>query len=160
MIAGIDFSSFAVDVILLDETSDAYTWHRFDLREHSHPKADAFDRSRAVREAMPARGWWDDEGVIAVGIEQPRGRFGVTPLFRVQGAVLACLPADLLVQPWNPASWRIAVGLAGNATKQDVMLRGLELLPAMPGRVWPQDAYDALCMAHATRAAIHREAAA
>ena len=33
MIAGIDFSTYAVDVVLLDEDTDQAAWHRFRTRD-------------------------------------------------------------------------------------------------------------------------------
>lgn len=156
LIAGIDFSTRAVDVVLLDEDTNHAGWLRFQLPLTE--VEDAFDRTRRLRDVMPSRAWWRDEGIIAIGIEQPRGRHGVTPLFRVQGAILACLPRDLLVQPWNPASWRKAVGLPGNATKDQVREAAI-LLGA--NREWDVfDPFDALCIAHATRSVLERQEAA
>ena len=154
MIAGIDFSTRAVDIVLLDEDSDAATWHRFELTGN-----DAFDRARYVRQAMPyaLSEFWDD--VVAIGIEQPRGNFGVTHMMRIQGAVLACIYLKKLVQPWNPASWRKTVGLPGNASKLEVAALVDTLRPG--GRpLWPQDACDAYCIALATRMQIQMGAAA
>jgi hypothetical protein len=148
-IAGIDFSTRFVDVVLLDEDTDHADWHRYPLAG----LGDAFDRTRTVRYALPSRSWWDD--VIAIGIEQPFGRgSSVTPLYRVQGAILACLPPLTLVQPWIPSSWRSAVGLAGNCSKDDVAAYVHDnCLEAID---WPQDACDALCIALATREALER----
>lgn len=153
MIAGIDFSTHAVDVVLLDEDTDRAEWHRFELAG-----ADAFERARNVRAAMPGSSFWDD--VLAVGIEQPRGNHGVVHMARIQGAVLTCLPRSLLVQPLNPSSWRKQVGLPGNASKDDVARRaqaGLYL--SGHDEVWPQDALDAWCIALATRSLIQQAAA-
>lgn len=151
VIAGIDFSTHAVDIVLLAEETNAAEWHRFELTDL--PSWDAFDRARSVRAVMPTRSWWEDHGVIAIGIEQPRGNHGVTPLFRVQGAILACLPPDLLVQPWNPASWRVAAGMKGNAPKLAVAVFSRNLL-GQTCADWPQDAHDAHFIALATRSAI------
>lgn len=146
-IAGCDFSSKAVDIVLLDEDTDAAVWHRFELHGQ-----DAFDRARSVRAAMPARGWWEDQGVLAVGIEQPRGRFALVDLGRIQGAVLACLPTSLLVQPWNPAQWRKQVGLPGNAPKLSVAGWAIARWTNAPGPyALEQDSCDAFCIALATR---------
>jgi hypothetical protein len=157
MIAGIDYSTRAVDVVLLDEDTDAATWHRFEL-----VGADAFDRARDVRRAMLSRPmpwedrlsgdsslFWDD--VLACGIEDPRG-FNSGSLYRVQGAILACLPARLLVHPLIPSSWRKTVGLPGNANKQGVW----EFADGKGKGHWPQDACDAYCIALATRTLLER----
>ncbi len=154
MIAGVDFSSKAVDIVLLDEDTDAATWHRFPLTGQ-----DAFDRTRAVRAAMPGASFWDD--VLAVGIEDPRG-YGAGSLYRVQGAILACLPAAILAHPLIPSSWRKTVGLPGNAPKLAIMefvdTRQQENGASLFQR-WPQDACDAYCIALATRTLVERVAA-
>jgi hypothetical protein len=157
MIAGIDFSTKAVDVVLLAEDSYAATWHRFELEGQ-----DAFDRARDVRAAV--QGWhslWDD--VVACGIEDPRG-YGAGSLYRVQGAILSCLPGAMLVQPLIPSSWRKTVGLKGNASKDDVrrfsqasagMYVAGQYVELERWPDWPQDAHDAYCIALATRTLLH-----
>ena len=158
-VAGIDYSTRAVDVVLLDEDTDAAAWHRVDLEG-----ADAFDRARDVKFKLRRLGTLTDffEETIAVGIEDPRG-YGAGSLYRVQGAILACIPPTLLVQPWIPSAWRKAVGLPGNASKDAV--RSFVLAPdgvwkfrAM--NAWPQDACDAYCIALATRNKLERKQAA
>lgn len=148
VVAGIDFNTHTIDVVLLDEDSDTATPHRFLLDK----AGDAFDRARSIRAVMRSRGWWHDQGVIAVGIEQPRGNHGVQALFRVQGGILQCLPDDLLVQPWNPSSWRVACGLPGNCAKELVAGWVDELHGH--GLGWPQDLYDAYAIAYATRSVL------
>jgi hypothetical protein len=157
MIAGIDYSTRAVDVVLLDEDSDAATWHRFELEG-----ADAFDRTRSVREAMRRQhqylaSVWDD--VLAVGIEDPRG-YNAGALYRIQGAILATIPQATLVHPLIPSQWRKTVGLPGNASKtivaewancQRFLATGNEFVVD-----WPQDACDAYCIALATRTLLER----
>lgn len=156
MVAGVDYSTHAVDIVLLDETTDAATWHRFELEGR-----DAFERARAVRAAVPARtsGFWDD--VLAAGIEDPRG-YGAGSLYRVQGALLACLPTSLLVQPWIPSAWRKQVGLAGNASKSTVLAWTLDWTQGhldLKAEAWPQDACDAYAIALATRSLLETVAA-
>lgn len=160
-VAGIDYSTRAVDVVLIPyEGSGAPSWHRFPLTG-----PDAFDRTRSVADVMPGRHsvYWDD--VLAVGIEEPAGR---NPgfLFRVQGAILVGIPARMLVEKWMPAQWRKAAGLKGNASKEDVFTHGIRIVNSYPesredwGWAVPTDATDALCIALATRQAITREQAA
>ena len=147
MYAGIDYDTNAVHIVLVPEEGIP-TYLPFVLYGH-----DAFERTRAVRDVMPARGWWEDEGIIAIGIEEPMGH-STRPLNRMQGAILSCLPAGLLVQPWRPGEWRKEVGLPGNATKEDVArFAGGLLWPDAPLRVVPssQDACDAFCIALATQ---------
>lgn len=162
MIAGIDFSTKAIDIVLLDDDTDAATWHRFELTGQ-----DAFERARDVARAMPGptNAFWDS--VVAIGIEDPRG-YGAGSLYRVQGAILAKLPGRTLVHPLIPSSWRKTVGLPGNASKGHVaqFANGKRLIeasyPVTTGRLlypgkfrdWPQDACDAYCIALATRSLI------
>jgi hypothetical protein len=154
MIAGIDFNTRNIDIVLLDEDTNNAEWHRFDVTEDAltgETTGDAFDRARRVKTALPTTNWWENKGVIAIGLEQPRGHHGITPLFRMQGAILACLPTRILVTPWNPSSWRLECGLKGNAPKKDVAWHALQQLVDQQGARWPQDAFDAYCIASATR---------
>ena len=165
MIAGIDFSTRAVDVVLLDEDTDAASWHRFELSGQ-----DAFERARDVRRSFRPSSGILFEDCVAIGIEEPMMRGGgmstAYSLYRVQGAVIACLPPRTLVHPIKPSQWRKTVGLPGNATKQTVSdwTRGhLYLTPGMGGFGyvdWPQDACDAYCIALATRTLLHAQKAA
>ena len=157
-LAGIDFSTHFVDVVLLDEDTDAATWHRFELSG-----ADAFDRARDVWRKVPraVASFWDE--VVAVGIEQPRGNFGVTHMMRIQGAVLACIPSWKLVHPLNPSDWRKRCGMPGNCPKDQVEAfatfhRGVE--PFSDHEFWPQDACDAYAIAWATRTLLQHGVAA
>lgn len=152
MIAGIDYSSRFIDVVLLDEDTDAATWHRYELHG-----ADAFERARDVRRAMhDALPLWDN--VLAIGIEDPRG-YGAGSLYRIQGAVLSRLPPLVLVQPWIPSAWRKAVGLPGNAPKHVVhdYARNRMYNVDRVERIWKQDAMDAYAIALATRQALERK---
>lgn len=149
MVAGCDLSTHAVDVVKVSLDHDrAPEWHRFPLTG-----SDAFDRARCVRDAMPCRSsvFWDD--CLGIGIEHPAGHHGTGPLLRIQGAILSCLPAHLLVHPLPPSSWRKLVGLPGNASKADVADYAIDRDPDM-FRGLPQDACDAYCIALATRALI------
>lgn len=157
VIAGIDLSTKAIDVVMLDEDSDAATWHRFVLSGDG-----AFDRTRSVRTAMPGSSFWDD--VLAVGIEEPCGH-GAGRLMRIQGAILACIPAEKLVAPLMPSSWRKMVGLAGNAPKATVHLfaegRWASEHPMLfRGYTLTYDMADAYCIALATRTLLQRTEAA
>jgi hypothetical protein len=155
MIAGIDYSTRAVDVVLLDEETDAATWHRFELEGK-----DAFDRTRAIRDLFAGaplsfRDKW--EAVLAVGIENPGGKVGTGAMYRVQGAILTKIPRGTLVQPFPPASWRKTVGLPGNASK-DAVAEWATWKGGLGAKAvfWPQDACDAYCIALATRTLLER----
>lgn len=164
-IAGIDYSTHAIDVVLIDEDDGRPpAWLR-----HPLEGADAWERTRNIRN-LPTLPGADD--VLAVGIEDPAGNHGTNYLYRVQGAILARIPRTMLVQPWRPSQWRKAVGLPGNASKNDVAVHSQwQLLNSPPaegrsewrlhiGMDWPQDAHDAHCIALATRQALIREEAA
>lgn len=155
LIAGIDLSSFAVDIVFLQDDDNYPCWVRAALPLGG----DAFDRSRGVVHALWGA-FGSKEGVrpplfgdcAAIGIEEPRG-FNPGPAYRVQGAVLQFIPREVLVHPLIPSQWRKAVGLKGNAKKPEIMVFVKDRL----GKVaegWPQDACDAWCLAEATRLAL------
>jgi len=149
VIAGIDFNSHQADIVILDEDTDHATHHVFTFGE-----GDAFDRARTIRYSMPSRSWWDEQGVIAIGIEDPRGaaRNVDSVLYRVQGAILVCLPARLLVQPWKPGEWRKQLGIS-NVGKEAPAWFAAEHWTRFPSdlTIESQDALDAYCLAYATR---------
>ena len=168
LVAGCDYSSRYVDIVTVPyEGPGAPVWTRYPLTG-----ADAFDRARSVADAMPGRAStiWDD--VLAVGIEHPGGHHGTGHMLRIQGAILSQIPARMLVHPLPPGKWRTLVGLPGDASKQRVALhvcgelghfdyvRGVDGDRKVPDLQWPQDAYDAYCIALATRSLITQEKAA
>lgn len=153
LIAGIDLSSNTVDVALLDEDTMDARWIRYRI-DDGHKDLDAFDRARRLRDAMPARTAWKDHGVSAIGIEHGASRSfkSVTAQSRVEGALLACLPPDLPVYLFMPASWKkLALG-HGRASKEDgaVWVRHSIHWQNDRGHV-PQDAIDAACIARAAQ---------
>lgn len=152
-VAGADLSTFYVDVVKVPLEHDRQPeWHRFPLTGQ-----DAFDRARSVRDAMPGRTsvFWDD--VLAVGVEDPRGH-SAGVIYRVQGAILSCLPPHLLVHPLIPSAWRKLVGLKGNASKEDAYTLAIQYVTSFGPDTWPlavpTDATDACCIALATRTLI------
>ncbi|MES2360111.1 MAG: hypothetical protein V4529_17350 [Gemmatimonadota bacterium] len=159
-IAGIDVDTKAVHCVCIDE-DDATTPVYF---QWTLDGQDAWERVRSVKESMPPKSFWED--TIAVGLENPAGRAGtgLYAVIRTTGAVLACLPSSVLVQPWRPGEWRKANRLKGNATKAEVKTFADALLRrSTPDDrpEWPcQDAADAYLIALATRGAIETEAAA
>jgi Holliday junction resolvasome RuvABC endonuclease subunit len=156
LVAGIDFSTFAVDVVLLDEDTMEATWRRYELEGHD-PFERAKDVTRAYEDGLNA---WDD--VLAVGIEEPpyvNNHKTLRDLARVQGAILARLPRNLMVQEWAPSQWRKEVGLPGNASKElvSVYVTGERVLAEKKDDRWPQDAADAYCIALATMRKLERK---
>ena len=161
-IAGIDYDSSAIDVVLIDEDSGAWLgWHRYDL---ACGPGGALDRARRVRDLLPSRSTWADE-VVAIGIEQPFSKItaSLAPLLRVQGAILACLPREIRVEPLPPNrkiaghGWKALTVGKTNATKTDVARWAIA--NGAPADV-PQDAFDAFCIARAMRQILETEATA
>lgn len=157
-LAGCDYSTHSIDIVLIDEdTREARRTH-LELGG-----ADAWARIRNVRDVMPARDWWRDEGVLAIGIEIPLFR-STNKLQIVLGAILATLPAWLLVQPLDARTWRKLAGMPGNASKADVSAYAGHLLGhfRLGERMtcWSQDSYDAYCLARAVEQLVQTEAAA
>jgi hypothetical protein len=151
-VAGIDYSTHHVDIVYIDlDHHTGPAWERRTLNGH-----DAFDRTRTIRRHMPLLGSWRDD-ILAIGIEHPAGHHGTGALLRVQGAILACIPEQLLVKPWPPSAWRKAVGLPGNASKRQVR----DWCERTTAAYFPeQDACDAYAIAVATATALDERQAA
>jgi hypothetical protein len=168
-VAGIDISSFAVDVVLLDEDSNRATRRDHFALTGSTP----LERTRSLRGVFPSRTYWEDNGVYLAGIEDPHSRFPhvAKAMGLVTGGVAALLPRDLCVIHTAPKEWKRIFAANANASKDAVRARviefvspdyqGLRLID--PQGPWPQDAYDAYGIAWAVRAlnneAIQRGAA-
>ena len=144
---GVDFSSRAVDLVYLDESTDCARWHSIPL-----------ERGVAgTRQIRSAYAWAAElESVYLVAIEDPfsAGRTAAKQLGRVCGAIIASLPPsvpDEHVWLMRPDEWRMACGMAGNATKAQVAVWARERFAIDGLDMWPQDAIDALCVAYAAR---------
>lgn len=150
-VVGIDLSTRAIDFVKLAENSNEATWVRCELQG-----ATAWERTLDIR--APVHGgradWWDD--VYLVAIETPVND-QKRVLSRVQGAVLASLPAKLR-QPhccWDvhPSTWKAALGLKGKPTVVDFRtLAGAHMDAVFHQHIevksatW-QNAMDAYCLA-------------
>lgn len=147
-VAGIDYSSQAIDIVLLDDDTDTAEWHRVELTGPT-----PFDRARSLRGRLPLRSWWEDQGVYLIGIEDPIGHHAHTAkaLGFAGGAVATLLPANLTVVQTTAAEWkRLTVG-RGSASKADVEQWAQTQLGHDGLTVWAQDAYDAYAIARAVR---------
>lgn len=153
--AGIDYDSNGVYVVLVDEDDGAfYRWAHFRLEVVRGE--DSFDRARRLRDLMPARAAWRDTGVLAVGVESTFSRaFKATAaLARIQGAILACLPAELVVLPMPAGArsenygWKALTVGRTNASKDEV--KQWALANGLPAG-FRQDLVDAFAIARATR---------
>lgn len=144
-VAGIDLSSFAVDVVLLDEDTDAAEWHRFELAGGT-----PFDRTRSLRACFPSRSFWEDAGVYLLGIEDPHSRANHTAkaLGLVTGGVAALLPRDLVVLQVPTAEWKREFTGSGSSDKEAVAVKAA-LLGFIELNLNATDAYG---IAWATRA--------
>lgn len=152
-VLGIDLSTKAVELVLLDETDNRASWDHLELEG-----ADALARLRDLPRRMPrwASRWYEDAGVYLVAIEAPygRGQGGTeAKLNHVLGAIVACIPPAIPIWLVAPHEYRAHLELAGNAPKELVRQAVLEL-GAYPD--WTQDACDALAVAHYARDINHR----
>ena len=135
-VLGIDLSSKAIDLVLLDENADKAAWQRITLEGDS-----AFERARDVADKMPAPGWFADHGVYLVAVERPFVRHGQDVIRLVQGCVLARLPRALPVWEVSVSQWKRRIGLP---------IREKPSAGSFPFNTpigWAQDAYDALGVA-------------
>lgn len=102
MIAGIDLSSRALHICVLDDDTNAATIHvvRLDLE-----RGDASTRIRRMRDAMPARTAWNDNGVTLIALERPIAIHSNVPLM-VYGALLQLIPPDMPLLQLRAHDWR------------------------------------------------------
>ncbi len=163
--AGIDYSSNAIHIVLVDEETGAPTnWKKIDL---ACGPGDSFERCRRARDLLPARSRWSDIGVVAVAIEATFSRDfrAATALARVQGALLACLPRDLLIVPLAanhraPEGWKALTVGKTTASKEEVRDWAINACNRGMPPALEQDFYDAFCLARAMRELLERRVAA
>lgn len=136
-VIGCDLSSFAVDLVVLQDDSRSGTWHRFML-EGSTP----FERARSLRGVFPTRSWFEEQGCWLFGIEDPYSASkGVAKaLGLATGAVAALLPRELTVIQTPPSEWKRLTTGAANASKADVA-RWAACNGFVPGDLNATDAY-------------------
>jgi hypothetical protein len=138
-VVGIDFSTFYVDLVKLDETDAAASWLRVELAG-----ANAWDRTRALAYTMPLRSWWDD--VYLAAIERPM-MDQQRVLARVQGVILARIPATVHCWEVRPDEWKKPLGLKITEKPDAAAFPGMQYVSGPNGEPWTQDAYDALGVA-------------
>jgi Holliday junction resolvasome RuvABC endonuclease subunit len=148
-VLGIDLSTRAIDLVKLDESTNAATWTRVELEGKT-----ALERLRNITKDSIHRhtGFWDD--VYLVGIEAPMSRQQpgtLAKLSRVFGAVVACLPPLLEVWEVSPVAWRKELGLPGNASKEECADAVRNIHMSITSYNWPQDALDAYAVAYYAR---------
>lgn len=155
---GIDLSTYNVDLVKLDEDTDRAEWVRVPL-----VGGNAIDRARSytVRRPWLPTAFFDD--VIVCALEDPAGRGDLRKIARVQGVVIASIPARVQVWTFPPGEWRQLCGLPYRATKAEVFKFAhdtREKFEPMIYDEWIQDACDAYCIAYAARALNEQQEAA
>lgn len=151
LVAGIDCSTLAIDLVTIDvDTQQAVHIRR---RLDTAPGA-SLARTRRVRDAMPPRQAWIDAGVVLVAIEEPYSRStmgGQVPLHRVIGAILAVLPTTIAVELVRSDDWRRTSGLPTRGKREVLKAAAVEYAranwsPEPPVRLDDNTA-DAYCIA-------------
>ena len=144
-VLGVDLSSFALDLVLLDEDSAVAERHQFELAG-----ASSFDRCRHVRHVMPSRSWLEGRGVYLVAIEKPTAASFKSAAAHSPFSVRwrRCCREICPVWSFSPAEWKreLGVSLQRKPTADQIA--------AVIGDVahsWPQDALDACGVAYAAR---------
>lgn len=168
-IAGIDVSTTAVDIVLLDEDTRTPTWTHCPLQPAlQNGSRDDLRPARSAKNAIPGRSWWEHHGVVQVAVEDPfSNRLDTAKkLGRVVGAAACCLPPDMPVLLITPVEMRQWLSIEGRMTKEQ--LRGYAAEHGAPVEEWNrdaelwglktiQDALDAYVVALAALARIERE---
>lgn len=104
MIVGIDLSTRAIHVVELPEDTNEATLHVVRLDTE---RGNAIERVRRIRDRMPARTAYRDNGCTLIAIEEPYARGpGIAPMMAVYGALLQCLPADVPLLELRADDWR------------------------------------------------------
>lgn len=111
-VLGIDLSSYVVELVKLDETTDEATWTRVALEGKT-----AFDRLRALPAAMPTPSWFDDVYLAAIEYPTPDQQ-RILRLF--EGAIAALIPPRIQVWEARPSEWKAGVGLKQKPTCDDL----------------------------------------
>ena len=159
IVAGIDFSTKAIDIVLLRE-DDSAEWHRYELPKGPLPPAAVtllvlpgifYRRSNPMIEGVP---------VGLIGLERPycRGFGTATALYEVRGAILAWVSDAVTVLSLPPQEWKLELTGYAKASKLDVRAAIVKLIPFTDAHDWPQDAFDAYGIAWAARAINQRAA--
>lgn len=151
---GIDLSSFQVDVVWADVHADPGAFRTW---SGSLGKAgDAFDRSRLVRGVLEPDDPYDKVipwlYMVAGAIEEPFGRGSLSTAagYRVQGAVIACIPPRITLQGYAPSVWKKRCGAGGGAKKPAVAAHLRELGYRLTEE-HDENVSDALGIMHACR---------
>jgi hypothetical protein len=139
--AGLDVAAGGLDIVTVDLDTHVPQWH------HLPGGAKGWDTARKMREVLPHPSYWDDIALLA--IERPIGiRTNVIwAQGLVIGAVLARVPASVVIQDYQANEWKALVGLSGGASKEEVMAWASEFGSSSD---WDEHACDALAICHAS----------
>lgn len=154
-IAGIDYDSEAVYLVLIDE--DAGAWLGSQAWALDVGPGGSFERARRLSTIFPARGSWADAGVVALGLEdlRSRQRSQVAAASRIEGALLALLPRELelvrLSVNRREVGWKALTVGKTNASKEEI--QAWAIAHGAPAGL-RQDYYDAFAIARATRSTL------
>jgi hypothetical protein len=145
-VLGIDLSSRAIDLVLLNENHDQAEWVRVELEGST-----AFERARDVAEKMPTPSWYDNHGVYLVAVERPFSQSRNDTIRLIQGCVLSAIPRRLDVLEVAPQTWKAHIGFKGKGKPVVADFPNGLQIDARLGSVWDwrnqpiaQDCLDAL----------------
>lgn len=165
MIAGLDISTKAIHICSLPEDTNEAQLHVVRLDTE---RGDVTERIRRLRDRMPSRGAWRDEGYTLIAIERPYfAAQSIGPMMAVYGALLQLFPANMPLLELKSDEWRKACGLRLRKRRDegsDVLKRESVAFAREQWRDPPpldHDAAEAFAIAYAAREIdLRREAAA
>ena len=117
-ILGIDYDSKKVAVAVLEDEGPEARWAVFSVAD----RRGSFYAARKVPMALPGRHWFIHHGIWLAGIERPMSRRlpPLAALSRIQGAIVASLPEQLVVVETAPAQWmRVFLGRPAPSSTED-----------------------------------------
>lgn len=151
---GIDYSSKAIDAVILDDDTDHATHHRHSLIALPGQPTDGLHAARRLRGSFLTRTWFEDHGIVLVGIELPFGKpNALTPLMRIQGAIAVLIPPEYPIVEFHPATWLKACTQCVTVPQRSADRKTLanEFAAARGFRTRNHNASDAYGIAFATR---------
>lgn len=163
-VAAIDLSTKALDIVTIDVDTLESDWTRIPLQG-----GNAWDRTLALRDAMPPAHLWDDVALVCIEAPYGRGQAGTNALLnRVVGAVAASLPHHLRKPDrcWivRPDEWKTGLNLTGKPSALDLGPHGYQGFDTRNTDATlagdQQDARDAWALAYWTLRQLDQQAAA
>lgn len=148
-LAGIDLSTRFIDIVTLPlngEGAEGALWRRFAIDDPRDDDLRAFRATRRVPVALAQFDWTDVELAYVEAVWN-RAYDVLKKLARIQGAVIASIPASVaIIDETASTEWKQACGLPANATKDECMAQALTL-GFDTGEAMPQDGADAFLVA-------------